>query len=508
MTFKPHLGLPKVILLALAVGLSAALLTSCSKDDKGGDKKDGKATAGPESTTPNSPRDINLEASNRVRVVDLTGKPLAKVQVLVGMALNAPFADNFLETESDGTFRAPSGWTDETAVTLAAPGFVRATYLGQKPEGQTLTLRPIDLPRSMELNGGQTGFQVVDKDGLVDFGLVIPTLSKQDLFNFDIGMVLSNQIDEISVLGQKIKLPSNITLPKQQETYIFNLTLDKPNYRMYFSSKGPKKVFSARGQFPLKPVVDEIRAGKSFFELANYLKINGGALKQIEISGEKTSATLPVTELVFNQLRTAQGPVFDKEQVLLALALSEDQGALFPTDVKNLSPNSKTALTTAKGSTPLLLTVLKNKSEAQGPGSDRLSATLVPFTEGASPQLLALMKNPQVISSNHLKADVINTINGVAPVGSYMVLSTVEQKNIGGTSYEVLTKLWEVYDRNWTPEYVLPVWPKEPLPNGKKRWEVSRAGSNLPASKAAKILDLGPRLFESVTHATHSSSDF
>lgn len=183
--------------------------------------------------------------------------------------------------------------------------------------------------------------------------------------------------------------------------------------------------------------------------------------------------------------------------------------------MKNLSPNTKTALTTAKGTPPLLLTVLKNKSETQGPGSDRLSASLVPLVDGVAPQHLAMMKNPQVLSVTHVKAEVVNTINGVVPVGSYAVLSLVEQKTTESSDYESLTKLWEIYDQNWTADYELPVWPKDNLPSGKKRWEVSRAASNnvnsawsLATTGAVKILDLGPRMFESVTHATHSSVDF
>ncbi len=500
----------KILWLGLVLGLSTVLVTSCSKDD-GGDKKDGKAT--PQAGNDHSPQD-KTDTPARLRIVDVDGKPIAKVQILVGMALNDPFKDNFIESDADGTFTAPAAWTQEMPITLTAPNYIRATYWGQMPQGQTLTLRSKDLPRNLELSGSQTGFQVIDRDGIVDFGLVIPALTKQDLFNFDIGMVLSPQTDEISVLGQKINLPSNITLPKQRETYIFPITLEKPNYRMYFASKGSKRIFSARGQFPLKTVVDEIRGGKSFFELASYLKINGGALKQVDISGDKNSANLPVNELVFDQALNVQGPVFDKDQVILGLALSEDRGSLFPTDIKNLTPNTKTALATAKGTPPLLLTVLKNKAETQGPGSDRLSATLIPLTEGVTPQMLAMMKNPQVISPTHVKADVVNAINGVVPVGSYAVLSAVEQKTSGNSTYEVLTRLWEVYDGNWSAEYNLPAWPNEilpptlALPPGKKRWEVSRAASNLPTAGAVKNLDLGPRMFESVTHATHSSADF
>lgn len=484
-----------------AFGLSTSLsLTGCSNDKDGKDGKDGKN----QNTTTHG----FVDAATKPRVIGLDGNPLAKVKVLIGDSLNSPFNNNFIETDVDGTFTVPAGWTESQAITLDAPGYVRATYLKQKPIGQSFTLRPSEKARGFELAGPTTGFQVVNKDGIADFGLVIPSLSRKDLFSFDVGMVVSSQLDDISILGQTVSLPSNITLPTQKETYIFPLTLDKPNYRMYFSSKGPKQVFTGRGQFPLKPVIDEMRAGKTFFELANYFKINGGSLKEIELKGEKTNASLPVQELNFNQTREFKAPIFDNDQMVISLALSSYQGNLFPTDFKNVPSNQTTKLTTALGEKPFLLSVLKKRSESEGYGADRVSATLLPFDNGISPQMLPMMKDPQVIALNHLKADMINSINGVTPVGSYMVLSAVEDRVSGGYKSQILNKLWEIYETDWSPEYTLPIWPGGNLPKGKMRWEVSRTGTLQKLAQDVKILDLGPSLFDSVTHATHSSVDF
>jgi hypothetical protein len=480
--------------------LSLFLITSCSKDDK----DDKKGSVKPDQSTATAQPDENIP--NKIRVINLSGMPLAGAQVLIGKKLNDPFPGNFLETDSDGLLTIPDAWSDEAAVTVSATGYVRATYLGQNPEGKTLILQAKDTPSNLALVGAQTGFQVTNWDGIVDFGWVLPTFNRQELFNFKIERFISLQMDSISILGQKIELPSNIALPRQKETYIFPITLEKLSYRMYFNTPGVKKIFSGRGQFPLRPVVDGLSRGKDFFEMINYFKINGGSLRNIEITDEKTTANLPVSDLSFSQSRNFQSPVFDQSQVLISLALSEDNGVLFPTDLKNVAANSKIALVTAPGSTPHLLTLLKNKAESTGSGMDRFSAVLVPFEEMTRPQFLPLLRNPELISASHFKSELIDTINGVSIIGSYATLSTVEDKILGGTSVQVLTKLWDVYDRDWSTEYDLPEWPEDVMPRGKKRWEVSRAGSLF--SDTRKTVDLGPGLFESVTHATHSSIDF
>jgi hypothetical protein len=480
--------------------LSLALLTSCSKDDQ--DDKKGSFVPDPSAVTTQS----NESLARKIKIVDLSGQPIAKAKVLIGQRLNEPFAENFLEADSQGELIAPEAWNSNLAVTLAAQGYIRATFLNQAPRGQTFTLRPQESTSSLELNGVQTGFRVTNYDGIVDFGWVLPTFSRQELFNFRIDRFISLQLDELTILGQKIEIPSNIALPRQKESYVLPLTLEKPSYRMYFSSPGTKKVFSGRGQFPLRPLVDGLREGKDFFELANYFKINGGALRNIELSSTKTTANLPVNELSFSQSRSLRTPAFAQSQVLIGLALSADQGLLFPTDLKNVPANARVSLVTAPGSTPQLLALLKNKTETSGPGSDRFSAVLVPFEDGVRPQFLPLLRNPELISSNRFKSESISSIEGVSPVGSYLTLSLVEDKNLGSTTVPFLTKLWEVYDGEWSVDYDMPEWPQDNLPSGKKRWEVSRAGSL--SADTGKTVDLGPMLFESVTHATHSSVDF
>lgn len=492
---------PKRLATILLAGF--IILTGCSKDDKtdkGG--KDGKNGDSP------TAREFQAPYFQQIKVVSTDGKAVPKAQILIGDAANQPFADNFVTTDDDGFIAIPAGWTNPATVTISAPGFVRVSYLKQLPMGQQFTIRALEGPRNLELKGTPSGIPTVDYDDVVDFGLVIPSLTRQDLFNFDIGMVLSHQVDNISILGQTVAVPSNVTLPKQKESYFFSFTLNKPDYRLYFNSTGKKSVFTGKGQFPLRDVVSDLRGGKEFYELINYFKITGGSLKPVEITGPSNSANLPANELVFNQSRSFQTPSFAADQILISLALSEYQGSFFPTDVKRFEANQKVNLTTAAGATPFLVAVLKNQSEfKEGPGKDRLSAALMSFEVGVKPSLLQLMKDPKVSSITGFTADAVAPLAGVTPVGSYAVLSQVSSVANGDAEpMEVLNRQWEVYDPEWSTNIQLPAWPNEKPLAGTKRWEISRIGS--ASLESGKKLDLGPSMFEHSTHATHSSADF
>ncbi len=225
--------------------------------------------------------------AKQLKVVAQNGKPVIGAQILIGSDLNQPFADNFVSTDSSGGFTAPNGWTRQEAVTINAPGFVRATYLKQMPTGQTFTLRPIEGGNLFQLNGATTGHNVKDFDGIVDFGLVIPAISKAGFFNLDISDFISTDTDTITVAGKSMALPSNITLPTQQESYFITLTLDKPSYRLNFKSNGIKTVFAAKGQFPLDDMVNAYQSGKQIFELANVFAMAGGVMATFMLQGNQ-----------------------------------------------------------------------------------------------------------------------------------------------------------------------------------------------------------------------------
>lgn len=484
--------------LFIATTILSGLLTACSKDKD--EKKDGKESAA-----------IQIDLKNIVnapRVVDLYGAPLAGAKVLIGRALNEPLADNYVETAADGSFKMPSHWTQPEIVTIEAKGYIRASFLGQTPKAQVFKLRPVVGQATLELSGLTSGFSIVNKDGVADFAIVMPALQKQSLFSFDTRMVISPLNDTIKVYGQEVQIPTNVSIPKQKETYILPVTLEKPEYRLWFAQPGPQKVVTLKGQFPFKEVVDALRGNVEFVELINKFNIQGGSFKEIQISGAKTRADLSVSELSFKNERRLLSPDFKNDEVLMAVTVAHEQGAMIPTDVKNLEPQKIHSLKTLNPDGDVL-TVLKRKSETQNSNlKDRLSATLMPFTDGVRPELYALLDDPGLQSRHLLKVPALsgNTPSQVTNSGTYSTVSSVKITRAGNVVTEDIQLLWEIYSNAWEPEISLPEWPEGSFSAPLLRWGVTLLGSQNISDPTS--LEVGPALLDNATHATHSSIDF
>lgn len=441
-----------------------------------------------------------------LKIMDIYGKQVAGAQILIGTGVDQPFAENFISTSTDGSFTAPAGWTTPQAVTINAPGYVRATYFAQTPNGQTYTLRPAISPKELVLTGQTTGYKTVDKDGIVDFGVVIPSLTKATLFNFDIAAFISPQSDTISVIGRSIDIPKNIVLPKQRESYFFPIELNKPDYSLSFRSPGERMIYVARGTFPLDEVINEVRGGKEFYELTNYLSLKGGALRKIDIQAN-TALNLPVNELNYTGARQVTGPSVPADQVVLTAALSEWKGWFYPTDVKLLEAGKKRDLTIATGGNPSLISILKRKDEMSlTQNTDRLSAHFAVFDTGITPNFLPLMEKPAVVNSRNFKVAAVARPGNIFEGAQFSILSKVSTIQVAGKNLDVLENIWEVYAPEWMADTEIPQWPQEAAPTGKLRWEVTLTG--LPNENAVQNIELGPKWLDAASHATRASQDF
>lgn len=477
----------KKLMMALAM---PALLIGCSKDTT---KKEGT-------------RGISelfwAQESQVITIKSIDDRPIAGAQILIGDALDAPFAGNFIVTNEAGQVAIPAGWTSPLAVTVQAPGYVRSTYMAQEPGSLTLKLRRQTTKTQHEVKGGTQGLPVVDRDGFVDFGLVMPAFSKFDILSFNIDNLISPQYDRITAVGQNIDIPANISLPRQSEKYaLFTVTLDKPNYRIYYGQSGVNRVFAARGRFPFKSTVDSLRGGAEFYELINNFQINGGAIRDIEIKSDKTNLDMPTRELNFTDSKDLMAPQFSGDEMFIAVGLANQSGYIIPTDVKKSAQGKKVLLNTLPGSEQFVLGVLKKSADMKS-GGDRMSTTMLPFNAGIAPTMLPLIPDP-TIAGDELLMPKFNTIDGVNPLATYSILSKQEEVLQGTAKVKIFTPQWEVYAQNWLERMKLPQWPHDSAIDGKKRWEVNFVGS-----QTASQVPMGPAMIEAATHVTHSSVSF
>lgn len=434
-------------------------------------------------------------------------KPLVNAKVLIGSAQDIPFSGNFLVTDSEGHLDLPAGWVEMETITIEAPGYLRTTYFAQEPGNHTYQLRKKahTTATQYEVKGVTQGHNIKDRDGFVDLSLVIPAMTRNDFLSFNVNSVISPQTDLISVLGQEAEVPSNVAFPKQRESYIVPVTLDKPGYRIYFGEPGMRRVFAARASFPFKEVVDRIRDNAPFYTLVNYFNISGGGIKDLNLVKSITQVDLSVNELDFKAKVPVMAPSLRGDETMMAVGVAHMAEYMIPTDVKIMKSGQKLALSSFDTSKASVFSVLKKTKDLENmeEGSDRLSAVMSPAGRGVAPQFLPIMADPALDRNGDLLVSKMSSIAGVHPVATYAVLSQIKEVQQGKHKLKVNDQYWEMYGPQWMEVVSLPRWPEGQNPSGPQRWEV-----NLVGSTTVSEVDLGPAMINNVTHVTHSSLVF
>lgn len=482
-------------------------------------------------------------ASSSIQFIDENGRPLAGAQVLIGYGENDPFPNNKFTTDSNGSLRVSTNWKTALPLTIDANGQVLTTFDAVNPTAKRLVVSKADGPDKLELGGETTDFGTLkNRDGLVDFGLVIPAFTMKDLFHFDMSAIISPEIDRISVLGRKIDLPSNLTLPDQTESYILPVRLNKPTYRTYVREPGVHSFFALHGRFPIKEVIDDVRQGKSMFEVINYFDFKEGSLEPVEVTGKSVKRDLAVNGFQFNKTVPVKAPRFPNDKSLLSLAMAEVDGVLVPTDLKRLMPGEAQNLkTSTKAQRTQILQVMTNSQNALGhspklmslidhanadvtaevPSSIRIlaDASLAPsqlFNQltfvlqdsgiKTAPQFLDMI-NPPKIEAGFIRLDTPKQLpKDVQPVATYLLFSDIEELNINGAKSEKRTRLWEVFADGWVSEIRLPNIAFKTQPQHRYRWEVMYLGGpNIPLTNEEKAAN--PYILDGITHVTRNAVD-
>lgn len=485
----------KKLLLTLAI---PALIAGCGKDKDDKGSKPGKAV---ESGSDLGGMFQTMDASI-ITVTDINQQPVKGAQVLVGNALNTPFAGNFLTTNELGQVTVPAEWATNEPITVQAAGYMRATYMDQAPGAISFQLRTLVRKTQHEIKGVTNNLPIKEKDGFIDFGLVMPAMSRLDLLNFDIGSIISPHEDKISVLGNELKLPANLSIPKQSEKYNFLLTatLDKPLYRVYAPRSGITRMYVARGRFPFRETADELKGGKEIMDVVNSFTISGGGIRDMDVRGP-VEKNLPTMDLNFTESKNVVAPTLRSDETFISAAIANQSGYMIPTDFKKLTTNQKLALNVLPGSKQFVLGILM-KTDEMTKEHDRRSATLLPFIGGVSPKMLPLIGAPSV-SRSEVVMPKISPVAGINPIATYAVLAKEEEVTQGAVKVKVMNPHWEVYAGAWVERLSLPQWPDDAGFTGKKRWEVNFVGS-----QTASQAPVGPAMIESATHVTHNSVNF
>lgn len=459
-----------------------------------------------------------------IEVTDLDGSPLQGALVLFGPRVGQPFQNNLLETNSAGQALAPTGWNSPMSVSVQYPGKMKVTYTNVLPRNLKFQLRPLSKNRRIELSGQTSGFGPLKRDNVADFGLVISGLTRRDLFSFSMDKIISPESDVIDVAGFESKVPSNLTFPKQRETYVIPVTIEKERYRMYFDEPGTKKIYALHGKFPFKEVVDKIRTKAPFVTLINHFEFNSASLRDIVVT-KPTVAHLPVNEINFTTRHTIVPPRIPSDRIMLALSLFERDGHLYPADMHKVERNQPFSLKGLTHSPLYFLSLVARSSDFHNQGDDpqeAISAEFLPQSQNHTPQFVDLIPPPTPTSSGWMTQPPSYS-KSVLPLSTYSVHSTLYASG----KQAVAIRDWEVYSEGWVDSAELPDWShlggrqqedeidslvaeldSEPtLYSGKQKWEVTYIGTNqkLPIPKSGFM---GPDVIDYTTHISYNSFEY
>jgi hypothetical protein len=459
---------------------------------------------------------ITPQATPTIQVFNQANQPIANAQVLVGSAVNSPFTGNFKVTDKNGMVSVDA-WTIATHVTVNAQGYIRQTLLNQKPGTLQVKLNTAYMSSRPLVKGQVSDLPVKDGDKMTDFSLVIPTIAKSDLMNFDLDSVISPFTDVVEVIfGKKVSLPSNTSIPTQKEKYNFliSVTLSKPDYRAYTLNYGPKTFYALTGRFPFKDVVDEMQNDKKFYEIMNYFQFTNGGLRETTVAGPATTLNIPGTEIKFDGAAASiKGATLQSDEVVMAMSMNDLSGGRFvPSDVKRLISNEAATFKTIPGKSIYIVNLLKKATDFDAATQDeanRSSASMVPYKAGMQSSLLPLLPTGPTVtevggsykivvpSANNITTDA----KAVSKLAVTVAISDINTAQDGEFQVEILDRKWEVLGTAWPSEINLPVWPLDTSAT-KRKFEV-----NLIGSQGAHQTDLGDDLVKAATHVTKGAAE-
>jgi hypothetical protein len=455
------------------------------------------------------PRQQSEPIPSGLTIAQLNGMPITGATVMIGTERNKPFPNNIVTSDSEGHIPVFENWTTPQPVTIEAPGFVRATYYDVSPGDRQLLLRKIPSHETVAVAGTATGFTNLEKDGFVDMALVMTTATRGQMAQFQLGSFISPELDTLDLpMGQKAQLPSNTSIPRQKETYVLSLTLDKPVYRMFLEPGFDYRLIAAHVRFPIKSTVDGIRSGQSFFEIINNFDFKEMGWRDVTAREGTTNQDMAITTVSLANTIAIKPPIVKPDQVVLAAALVPMGQQFFPSDIKKLEAGKTASLHYPSKEAPagFVLGVLRSKDskDTQGARAEIFSSTIVGADKTDSMEFLPIL-NPPTFKSNKLKIKTPQILAaGIVPRGTFAILSNVRVEKTPTRFTEVKTPQWDVYSPRWDEKIALPKFPQDlPRTTEKQRWEVMLLGD----TSGSPATDIGPLSIENVSHVTKAAVD-
>ncbi len=343
-------------------------------------------------------------------------------------------------------------------------------------------------------------------NGNVDFSLVMPTLSKSSIVDFNLNEIISPVSRSIRVSLINIELPTNLSLPKQKEKYKgLSFRLNNPDFTVFLSEKKDYTLSALHGSFDVKTVIGKVRDGQPIFNLINDFKFLGGGQLAIDVNNKSNDQNISILGFEVGGSSSITAPQYDSSQyVMYGLSLeSNSDGRLNPTDIKFIKPKETFVLATdqtgAKPSFALSVLTEKIKAHADPTGDsslyeasfNKMSLSIMPMTTNNSPVLMDIIPTP-IISGDKLILNPPKAIPGITPLGMIVELVQARKFKNGKIISEFKTSLWKTSPSIWASNIDLPDFELPDDPQLELRLEVSyvaTADPNVNTSSATLNLN-------------------
>lgn len=337
--------------------------------------------------------------------------------------------------------------------------------------------------KMIQISGNSIGYDKTIQrrmDGHIDFALIMPSFTKESLLFFDLNNVLSPKSDVINILKQDFPIPSNLSLPKQKESYILSIKLNKPLFRTFVATNGVHPVTAIHGKFKVKAVVDKLRDGKPIFDLLNDFKFLGGDHLQVNTKKNPNAQDASITNIQFKGKATVTAPSYDQEDLtLLSLPLALIDGTYLPTDIKYLGSGESMQVVTHKKNPMFSLNIITDQIEKfEDPdfkgGVDeegeplpqtylhqakfnRITMSFMPLDGKLTPKFLNFIDSPQLTQNGtRLSLQPPATLSGTTPLATVVELIEGQKFKNGKLISEFKKSLWKKVIPGWQSRISLP----------------------------------------------------
>lgn len=445
---------------------------------------------------------LSDELSDReILVLDSNGSPVADAQITIGDQ------KNIVQTNNLGKFLIPNFWKSEDFIIVSKSGFVTTTFLNQLPEKNIYQINIATPEVQNEVTGITTGYPNLSNDGWADVSIIIPTMSQADTMSFELSKFISPELDEMSVVGFKTSVPSNTSIPTQEEKYnwLINLTLEKPNYRVYFDSLGKKQLATVHVRFEVKPAIKKLKGNASFLDMLNDFVFESAEITDVNLTSPKVQKNLGMNALPLNSSAQFKAPDYNPQYVYLAAGLIQNNNRYTPTDLKFFNPNEKLNLRfPANEQKRFSLSYLGEKQTVGDVVtlSPRMSLVFSDLSSTTNKAPLDLIAAPK-IEGQAVFLTPPSAKSNMSNLGTSLVLYKVKKILTPNAYYEQKRILAEVYAPNWVKQLNVPQSIDKTITETGTRYEVSFFGTENQKSD----LPIGLPQISTATHTTRNATD-